>query len=735
MRPPPASGPVTRSPWSHRRHRRRALLLVAALVVAAALATPSLAGTIGLTGSDAEAAPPCPTFAFVAARGSGEGQGAGGPLSDLYRTFAAAGGNRSSVRVLDVGYDAVSVPDVVRSGRVGTYWESVDGGVAALRALLARQVYDCPSTRFLLTGYSQGAHVVTRYLETLDPAGRLDRAVAERVTGVALFGSPVFAPADGPVVDQSLAGRGAYDRNRSGVFAPPASARRPSVLSARTWLLRTRSYCLARDAICQNPALPNWITDLRPNGPSSHYRYTEGPTADAGRWLAMRARLPARTPAPLFDVTTTALPPGTAGTPYDATIGLTGGVAPYRWDVAGLPDGLSSRDGRITGTPARDGESTVTVTVRDRAGATVTRTLTLRVDVPGAAPGSLVRITSGSGENHDSRASSISDDGRWGAFVAPTGGCPAGCASVVDTAGDRTTPIPGSDGSASTDVAISGDGSTVAFGGGAVPETSTPPSLHLYDRATGAVTPLAGANGTRIELGDRDRVMLSTDGRYLLFSSRSDVVGDRAGVDPRRQDLWRYDRADRTFQRVSITPDGSADSGGLFESWLSPDGMRVMFRYGGSLPWSRDLATGRTEPAPLSGTEPWSRNGRWAAAVTGTSLSVSDADGGSTEVPLPPQIVPGDCRTEVLPSDDGNRFLIQTCGGQFATGLSSGPLWLFDRTTWRAEPVHPGGFLVRNYYRHAATPDLSRVLLTGRDLPGDPADTNGLLDVYRWAAP
>ncbi|HEX7246147.1 MAG TPA: Ig domain-containing protein [Solirubrobacterales bacterium] len=56
--------------------------------------------------------------------------------------------------------------------------------------------------------------------------------------------------------------------------------------------------------------------------------------------------------APLL-VTSSSLPAGTAGTPYEAQVEATGGTPPYHWSATGLPPGLSINQatGRITGTP------------------------------------------------------------------------------------------------------------------------------------------------------------------------------------------------------------------------------------------------------------------------------------------------------------------------------------------------------------------------------------------------
>jgi len=75
---------------------------------------------------------------------------------------------------------------------------------------------------------------------------------------------------------------------------------------------------------------------------------------------------------PTFFISTTQLPNGSAGTPYDQVLTVTGGTSPFTWSVAAgsLPTGLnlSATTGEITGTPssATAGASfTFTVSVTD----------------------------------------------------------------------------------------------------------------------------------------------------------------------------------------------------------------------------------------------------------------------------------------------------------------------------------------------------------------------------------
>ena len=71
-------------------------------------------------------------------------------------------------------------------------------------------------------------------------------------------------------------------------------------------------------------------------------------------------------PAPL-GLTTSTLPDGTVGVPYNATIGVAGGTSPYNCSITSgtLPAGLTLSGCIVSGTPTTAGSSTVTVKVDD----------------------------------------------------------------------------------------------------------------------------------------------------------------------------------------------------------------------------------------------------------------------------------------------------------------------------------------------------------------------------------
>lgn len=136
--------------------------------------------------SPAAHAATCPEVQFVFARGTSEPAGLGRVGAALSNQLAAQMGSRS------YGVYAVNYPATY------DFLAAADGAVDATNHI-ATMAQNCPSTRFVLGGYSQGAAVVDM-LMGIPPLGTkvgdvglappLPYSLADRVAAVAVFGNP-----------------------------------------------------------------------------------------------------------------------------------------------------------------------------------------------------------------------------------------------------------------------------------------------------------------------------------------------------------------------------------------------------------------------------------------------------------------------------------------------------------------------------------------------------------------
>ncbi len=156
----------------------RRLAVAGVTMVAAAAALSATAPTA--------AADPCPDVQVVFARGTSEPAGIGRVGQALTDGLQAQLGGRT------VGTYAVNYPATY------DFLAAADGATDATNHILATAAA-CPSTRFVLGGYSQGAAVVDMLLG-IPPLGNkvgeigsappLPSSVANRVAAVAVFGNP-----------------------------------------------------------------------------------------------------------------------------------------------------------------------------------------------------------------------------------------------------------------------------------------------------------------------------------------------------------------------------------------------------------------------------------------------------------------------------------------------------------------------------------------------------------------
>ncbi len=152
-------------------------------LVAAVLTTPALLGPIGIPSA---AAVPCPDVQVVFARGTFEPPGIGGTGQAFVDSLRSRLGGRS-VDVYAVNYPA------------SLDFATAADGVVDASDHVETTAKDCPNTKMVLGGYSQGAAVIGYITADKVPSGfalpqgisgPMPSSVADHVAAVALFGKP-----------------------------------------------------------------------------------------------------------------------------------------------------------------------------------------------------------------------------------------------------------------------------------------------------------------------------------------------------------------------------------------------------------------------------------------------------------------------------------------------------------------------------------------------------------------
>lgn len=165
-------------------------LLAAAVTTWAALLSAPL-----LLAASAEAAP-CPDVEVTFARGTAEAPGVGGVGTAFVDSLRSQVGGRS-VGVYPVNYPATE-----------DWPPSASAGAGDANAHVRSMVANCPNTKLVLGGYSQGAMVtdlvtIARASVAGFNAATLSADEAEHVAAVAVFGNPTTRYLGGPVSDIS----------------------------------------------------------------------------------------------------------------------------------------------------------------------------------------------------------------------------------------------------------------------------------------------------------------------------------------------------------------------------------------------------------------------------------------------------------------------------------------------------------------------------------------------------
>ncbi|WKG04734.1 cutinase family protein [Mycolicibacterium sp. HK-90] len=152
-----------------------------ALASAAAIAGMA---AVGLTAGPAQASPACPDVHWIGVAGSGERDdptadaGMGRVVYNSLRDFSGWVQQDGRTMTADaVVYPAAPVPEDGDLLGWGGFMSSVDTGVAALGQQYAAFTQQCPASKVVLAGYSQGAMVVHRNLAALSASPNLAAAL------------------------------------------------------------------------------------------------------------------------------------------------------------------------------------------------------------------------------------------------------------------------------------------------------------------------------------------------------------------------------------------------------------------------------------------------------------------------------------------------------------------------------------------------------------------------------
>lgn len=246
-------------------------VLLSALTTAMAVPGPVSAAS----STEREGTPTCTNVLFIGARGSGEpfvsnDLGMGKPVHYAYTEYKTALKART-VSAIGLNYPAAAVSVLVadKATKQKRFFEGIDKGVTTVVDTLTTYAAKCPTQRFVLAGYSQGAMVMHRAVWTLKDdgfdVGRIDGAVlianGDRMPrkGILQYGSAENGKGISWVLPD-LSGD---------TYMPRKGA--PQALSNRL-----HSVCTDHDIVCDANAfhLLSWATILA--GIKNHEKYAKG---------------------------------------------------------------------------------------------------------------------------------------------------------------------------------------------------------------------------------------------------------------------------------------------------------------------------------------------------------------------------------------------------------------------------------------------------------------------------
>jgi Tol biopolymer transport system component len=195
---------------------------------------------------------------------------------------------------------------------------------------------------------------------------------------------------------------------------------------------------------------------------------------------------------------------------------------------------------------------------------------------------------------------SISDDGRFVAFLSSAGGLVDGDddggtdffvrdrkTGTVRLISDSSETVP--DGAYKTDPVISGNGRFLAFVSGTAADPDNAKGVFVQDLSTGSIeradVSSMGTPGNSFV----HRVDISDDGRYVAFSSFADNL---LPVPTNTLQVFVRDRVASTLELASVNENGDAGNTHSSEALLSADGRFVAFLSGATNLTSNQQVTG-----------------------------------------------------------------------------------------------------------------------------------------------
>jgi len=213
---------------------------------------------------------------------SGTTDGFGNYNTQVFNTFKQVNGG--TMKQIAVQYQALPVPVVDKRVTPNQYNDSIFDGADKLIARMNREEIDCPSTKFVVLGYSQGALAAHIALRVLD---KTDQQMLAKVVGVGLVSDP------GRVMgaNESWWRTASYENGTLSQTVPTLAQNASAGVWASAFLMtasangplpdgvaaRTKALCHAKDVVCGT-----YLTA----GIKEHTNYTANELVALGRMLA-----------------------------------------------------------------------------------------------------------------------------------------------------------------------------------------------------------------------------------------------------------------------------------------------------------------------------------------------------------------------------------------------------------------------------------------------------------------